>query len=244
MLSRIALFDRLSVEHLGELAQRIGSRLFASGELLFSENEQVDSLFVVSSGVVRLSRRTSSGESIRIGEESAPCVLITPGLFDRGSNCATAAAATDVSAYVLRPRAFKLFCRQHPNILLCLLAEISRRLRQTSEFIDLVTVGSIRQRVARALLDRMNECGSPVFHLPCSQAKLALSIGTVREVVFRHLKQLQSEGVLHFHGSEFVVDDLRSLQAAAGGKIGSAQIFGPHTTPSIPAYMAPGSGRR
>lgn len=244
VLSKIALFDGLSVERLGGLAQWARARLYASGELLFSENDLVDSVFVLSSGVIRLSRRTSSGQNIVIGEESAPCILITPGLFDRGSNCVTATAATEASAYVLRPRAFKRFCRQHPNILLCLLAEISRRLRQTSEFIDLVTVGSIHQRVARALLDCMDECGNAAFHLPCSQAKLALSIGTVREVVFRHLKQLQSEGILHFHGSEIVVADLNALRDAAGSRIGSEHIFGPHATPSIPAYMAPGRGRR
>jgi CRP/FNR family transcriptional regulator len=76
-------------------------------------------------------------------------------------------------------------------LLLRLLTDISRRVRQTSDFIDLITVGSIRQRVARVLIDLVDECGNPAINLPCSQAKLGRSIETVREVVFWPLKHLQ-----------------------------------------------------
>jgi CRP/FNR family cyclic AMP-dependent transcriptional regulator len=220
------------------LAGRAVRREYACGEVLFDEREPAIELFVLSAGVVRLTRRTSSGVSIVIGEETAPCILITPGVFDGGSNCVTAAAACDGLAHVLEPGVFKQFCLDHPKILLRLLTDISRRIRQTSDFIDLVTVGSIRQRVARVLLDLVDECGNSAINLPCSQAKLALSIGTVREVVFRHLKHLQTEGVLHFHGSEIVVDNLGALQTAAGARIGSSHVFGPHATPAIPAYIA------
>ena len=220
------------------LAQRAARREYVCGEVFFEEREPANELFLLSTGTVRLTRRTSSGESIVVGEETAPCILITPGVFDGGNNCVTAAAASDGLAHVLEAGTFKRFCMDHPNVLLQLLTDFSRRIRQTSEFIDLVTVGSIRQRVARVLLDLVDDCGDAAINLPCSQAKLALSIGTVREVVFRHLKHLQSEGVLHFHGSEIVVDNLGALQVAAGAPIGSSHVFGPYATPAIPAYIA------
>jgi CRP-like cAMP-binding protein len=219
------------------LAQRASRREYACGEVLFDENEPADELVILSAGTVRLTRQTSSGESIAVGEESAPCILITPGVFDGGTNCVTGVAASNGVAYVLQPSVFEQYCLDNPKFLLRLLTDISRRVRQTSDFIDLITVGSIRQRVARVLLDLVDECGNPAINLPCSQAKLALSIGTVREVVFRHLKHLQSDGVLHFHGSEIVVDNLGALQVAAGARIGSSHVFGPNATPAIPAYI-------
>jgi CRP-like cAMP-binding protein len=237
-LARTPLFAAVGSRECAELAKDAVRRQCAAGEVLFLESDSAGGVFVVARGTIRLRRLTSTGGEIVIGEESAPCCLITPGLFDGGSNCVTAAAKEDALVFIVPPPVFKEFCRTHPDILLHLLADVSRRVRQTSDFIDLVTVGSIRQRVARVLLDLVDECGNPAFNLPCSQSRLALSIGTVREVVFRHLKQLQSEGVLHFHGSEMVIDNIAALQSVAGAQIGSEHVFGPHATPSIPAYIA------
>jgi CRP-like cAMP-binding protein len=75
---------------------------------------------------------------------------------------------------------------------------LATRLRKTMELVGLRTIGSIRERLAYDLLDRASrvqlETGQLIVE--ASQAVLADSIGTSREVAGRQLAVLRSEGMI------------------------------------------------
>lgn len=236
-LASVPLFARITPHDRRQLAKTAVVARFSAGEVFFNQDERADRMFMLTAGAVSLTRRSLTGQAMPIGQEIAVRALITPGLFDGGSAHVTATALGNCAALIVPASAFAALCSKYPEIPFSVLAEFSRCMRRATDFIDLLTIGSIRQRVARVLFDLVDESGASALHLPCTQAKLALSIGTVREVVFRHLKQMQSEGVLHFHGSAIVIDDLAALRLAAGAPPGSEHVFGPRATPSIPAYI-------
>jgi CRP/FNR family transcriptional regulator, cyclic AMP receptor protein len=82
---------------------------------------------------------------------------------------------------------------------------------------------TVRQRVARHLLDlvaqevRVTGEPQPVLTVPVTQRQLAESVGTVREVVVRVLRDLREAGVIRTHADHIdVVDPIRLSQEQGG----------------------------
>jgi len=95
------------------------------------------------------------------------------------------------------------------------LAVIGRRLRHLVAIVESVTFGSVRQRLARALLEFRDQAGSDLFSMPVTHQELAQRLGTVREVVSRNLGRFQSEGVLRLAGRELQLLDRAALEREA-----------------------------
>ncbi len=80
---------------------------------------------------------------------------------------------------------------------LALIAEITRRLQDIYATLASNTFGSMRERVARHLLDLATEAThTERLVAPVTQQALADDVGTVREVVARVLRDLRSEGLI------------------------------------------------
>jgi CRP-like cAMP-binding protein len=218
------------------LLGRAAEQIYARNSILWKEGDATEGLFLLDSGALRLTRETGDSHANVLGEESGPAAILTPGVFDGGPNCTSARAVTDCFVRLLpRPELLDL-CHENPDLLLKMAAALSCRDRRTAEFIDLVTVASVRQRVAHLLLDLMRQNGTQHLELPYSHSTLAQGLGTVREVLFRSLKQLQSEGVLHFRGSDIIVENARALREAAG--ISDRPVFTRYATSPTPRYLA------
>lgn len=174
------------------------------------------------------------GGSVVRREQTAPAALMTAGLFDGGLNWATASASSGCTIYVLRRKPFVRFCRRNPHLTIRLLSEVGGHLRRTSAFIDLITAGGTCQRPARVLLDLMDEGGSARFALPYSHAELGARLGTVRELIYRNLKLIESRGVLQFSGKE-ITERVAALSAVARVYSGAVRVFESQAAPPIPA---------
>jgi CRP/FNR family transcriptional regulator len=235
---RMRLAETLDARWYKLLLHRAEERTCARTCALWIEGAPTEGLFLLESGTLRLTRKDRCGQQIAVGEESAPSAILTPGLFDGGPNCITAIALTDCTVHVVARSSFLALCQQNPDLLLKLIAALCRRDRRTADFVDLVTVGNVRQRVARLLLDLMRQNGNKRLALPHSHGTLAQTLGTVREVLFRSLKHLQSEGVLRFRGSEIVIEDEQALSQAAGNHDDADLVFDRHATSPTPRYLA------
>jgi CRP-like cAMP-binding protein len=235
ILLQTAAFAALGPRRCAVLALQAVERIHAKGEAVFSEGSPSEGVFLLAQGGLRLSVRTALGGSLVLRNQAAPATIITAGLLDAGPNCATATATSRSTVYVLSRDVFIGFCRRNPDFAVRLLSEIGTHLRRTSAFIDLITASGISQRLARVLIDLMNEAGVPDFVLPCSQTELASRLGTVRELVNRNLRLLEARGVLHCFGRRIVVTDVPALIAAAGPSASAAPVFEPHASPPNPA---------
>ncbi|MGC4056038.1 MAG: helix-turn-helix domain-containing protein [Paludibaculum sp.] len=80
--------------------------------------------------------------------------------------------------------------------------------------IEAVTFGSVRQRLAQALLQAERESDGSV-QIPLTHEELALRLGTVREVVSRNLARFQAEGMVRIVKRQIEIADRGALQAEA-----------------------------
>ena len=147
--------------------------------------------------------------------DAAPASVAEVPLFDGGGYPASVIAIDEVVAYLIGKREFRQVCREQPEVSLKVLAVVGRRLRHLVAIVESVTFGSVRQRLARALLEFRDQAGADLFSMPVTHQELAQRLGTVREVVSRNLGRFQSEGVLRLAGRELQLLDRATLEREA-----------------------------
>jgi CRP/FNR family transcriptional regulator len=106
-------------------------------------------------------------------------------------------------------------CRQRPEVALKVLGVVGERLRQLVSIVEGVTFGSVRQRLARSLLDFGAQAGKPSFPFPVTHQELASRLGTVREVVSRNLSRFQAEGLVRIERKTISLIDPVGLEREA-----------------------------
>jgi CRP/FNR family transcriptional regulator len=193
------------------LAQRAIEKRYAPGEALFHEGEECSGLFVLGQGSVKIFKTSSSGREVMLAVESAPSSVAEVPLFDGGPYPATVSALDHVVAYLISKQDFRAVCHNHPEVPLKVLNMVGRRLRTLVSVVESVTFGSVRQRLARLLLDFADQEGRDSFLLPITHQELALRLGTVREVISRNLSRFQAEGLLRMQRREISLLDRAGL---------------------------------
>ncbi|MDX2150883.1 MAG: Crp/Fnr family transcriptional regulator [Bryobacteraceae bacterium] len=213
--AKTALLGGLTPEEREGIAALAGVRRFGAGDTLFYEGDACEGLWVIGSGSVKIVKTSASGRQITLAVEAAPSSVAEVPLFDGGAYPASTVALTDGVAFVLHKRDFQRFCESHPQVPLKVLAVVGKRLRMLVQLIESVTFGSIRQRVARALLEFRAEAGDDRFALPVTHEEFANRLGTVREVVSRNLSRFQTEGMIRMEKGQLQILNRSGLESEA-----------------------------
>jgi CRP-like cAMP-binding protein len=96
VLRQAALFEGLSVEQVRSIAALCHERTFRSGEIITTQGERGDELFVVSQGFVEVTLADSGGGEARTVVQLGPGQIVGEmSLVDRGPRSATVRALTD-----------------------------------------------------------------------------------------------------------------------------------------------------
>lgn len=215
VFQQLSLFAGLTAAEIGSLAERAVEKRYSPGEVLFHEGEPCSGLFVIAQGTVKIFKTSGSGREIMLGIESAPSSVAEVPLFDGGPYPAAVRAVDEVVAYHISKQDFQLACRQNPDLPLKVLAVVGLRLRHLVRIVESVTFGSVRQRLAAALLEFGQQAKHDSFPLPVTHEELALRLGTVREVVSRNLSRFQAEGLLRVQKREIQLLDIEGLEREA-----------------------------
>jgi len=215
IFQQVPLFAGLTPAEIGSLAERTVEQRYSPGEVLFHEGERCSGLFLIAQGSVKIYKTSRAGREIMLAIESAPSSVAEVPLFDGGPYPATVSAVDEVLAFFIAMLDFQQACRQNPDLPLKVLTVVGQRLRHLVRTVESVTFGSVRQRLARALLEFAQHAGADSFPLPATHEELALRLGTVREVVSRNLVRFQAESLLRMHKREIHLLDRTGLQREA-----------------------------
>ena len=204
------------------LASRTVRKIFADGELLFSEGEPCSGLHIIAQGRVRIFKTSASGrEQVLAVNVPGESVAELP-VFDGGPYPASAVAIENTEIAFISRRDFHAFCVEHPEVSLKVLSVVGARLRRLVGIIEELSFTTIRQRLIAVLVKLAQNDGTATnrgieFLLPATHQELAHQLGTVRELISRNLMRLQAEGLLEVDARQIVVKDLKGLMALLEG---------------------------
>jgi CRP/FNR family transcriptional regulator len=214
-LSAIDLFAVLPPAEREHLAQLAVIRRFEAKETLFDEGQPCEGIWIVANGSVRIYKITPGGRQIVLAVQDGPATVAEVPVFDGGPYPATVITQEPCEAMLIRRDDFLACCRRNPELTMKFLAVFSARLRHLVAFVERVTFGSVRQRLAQTLIEMADTAGKPSFAMPETHEDLANRLGTVREVVSRNLGRFQSEGLIRMNRRDLQILDQAGLAAEA-----------------------------
>jgi CRP-like cAMP-binding protein len=211
-LATIPLFSGLPEEELERFAELTRERSYPKGSVILFQDDPGDSLFVLRAGRVKV---------VLIGEDGREVILgvLEPGahfgelaLIDDQPRSAHVIAMEDAQLLVLRREDFKRRVEANPTVAWALLTELSRRLRRADVKIGGLVLLDVPGRIARLLLDLVDESGSEQIEKPLTHQTIAQMIGASRETVSRAMKDFQDAGLIRVERRRISIGDRDALE--------------------------------
>lgn len=176
-------------------------------------------LELVLSGLVRVQVAAPDGRSLTIRYCRRGALMGAATLYAEAVGPFSIQALTDAELLRLDPGRVVWHARRDARIANVLLAETSERVMTFIAEFSGHAFGTVRQRVARHLLDLAAvDPRSEELVASISQQELADAIGTVREVVVRVLRELRTQGCVRTRRDGIVIVDPERLSAVAAAQ--------------------------
>jgi CRP/FNR family transcriptional regulator len=195
---------------LEELMTGAVSESVPAGSMTRWEGDTVPLIELVVSGLVRVFVTAPDGRTLTVRYCRPGALMGVFSVFVRPYVLpASAQALVDAEVLKISPIVARQLAARDGRVAMALLADLSERVQNFIAEIPGSAFTTVRQRVARHLLDlasqRMSERGELVVFV--SQRDLAEAVGTVREVVVRVLRELRQEGVVRTERDRILIVD-------------------------------------
>lgn len=217
-LKKVDLLADLEDSDLQILASAAITRRYDPGEMIFSEGDPCEGLYVVQSGLVKILKVSASGREQVLTLEGPGASIAELPVFDGGNYPASASAVLASRLLFIGKRDIRRLCLEHPEVALKVLRVVSARLRRLVTIVEELSFTTVHHRLAAYLLRQARNHGKRTargveFTFSISNQELASRIGTVRELVSRNLSRLQAVGLIKLDGRTVVIPDLKALDA-------------------------------
>jgi CRP/FNR family cyclic AMP-dependent transcriptional regulator len=217
LLKKVSLFSALDDQELSGLASHMRRRTLRKDTIVFHKDQAGDALYLIESGHVRIFLPTEAGGELIVEIARSGDVFGELALLDGRPRSASAETIEDTSLYVLSRDDFQRFVSATPQFATSLIALLSTRIRQVTEYAESMAFLDIHGRVARALLQLAERHGTRTDHgteiaFDMTQSELASMIGATRERVNRALTSFRSQGLIEFRGKKIVLLDPARLK--------------------------------
>lgn len=210
-VSLVPMFHNLTADEKWEVAQITRALTVSKGEGIYAMGDQVDSLYVIHSGLVKIYRLSDTGKEQVLR-------VLRPGnffgelaLFSKSPMTDFAESLEECTMCVIDGSALKGLMVKYPEISLKVLEELSRRLVRTEQLLEDISLHSVERRLAQALLDLSGE--GREIELEMSKRDLASQIGMTSETLSRKLTSFQEQGLIEQVGQrKIIIKDRAGLE--------------------------------
>lgn len=212
-ISLVPIFNHLENKQMQEIMRVTKSGSYKKGELIYRDGDRSDSLYIVSSGKIRIYRLSESGKEQLVR-------ILYPGdftgelaLFRESIHKSYAETMKDTSVCMITRSDLQEFLLKFPSISLKILSEFSNRLdiseTQTTRF----ATEKVETRVAFFLAECIDDQEESMeIELPMTKKDLASYLGTTPETISRKLAEFEDEGYIRQKsGKKIEILDLDGL---------------------------------
>lgn len=212
-VSLVPIFNHLDHEQMEEIMKATRSASYKKGEIIYSEGDRSDSLYIVSRGKIKIYRLSESGKEQLVR-------ILLPGdftgelaLFRESIHEAYAEAMSDTDVCLITRADLQVFLMKYPSISLRILSEFSNRLAASEKQTTRFATENVETRLALFLAECVEDENEPVeIYLPMSRKDLASYLGTTPETISRKLTDLEQAGYIkQLTGRKIKILDLDGL---------------------------------
>jgi len=161
---------------------------------IFDIGSACEQYLLLSKGSVGVKMLTKNGKSVLLYrvQPGQSCIITTSCLLGNSRYPSFGETESDIEALGIPRQAFAKALDESGQFRHFVFDGLSQRLADVMQRLELINFTSIDSRLADALLTRATTDG----RLETTHEALAEEVGTAREVISRHLKKLETQGIL------------------------------------------------
>jgi len=186
-------------------------------EYLKIAGDKLQQIGVVLSGVVALSKETSSGNRVIINLLEAGEIFGEMAAYsDQKSWPVTVSAHTDCTVMFFSTDKIVGCCGNvcycHQKLILNMLKIVSNRALLLNKKVEYHSLKTLRCKIATYLLDEYAKGGKSTFQLTLNRNELAEFVNATRPSLSRELGKMRDEGLIDFFSTAIKIKDLEALK--------------------------------
>jgi CRP-like cAMP-binding protein len=219
-LAHVPLFEGLPVDTLVTIVSLAHAQPLQAGELFFSEGEQAEAFFVLTSGRVKLSQLTPEGHQVVLRLIGPGDAFGGVGAFGEATYPVSAEAVEASIALAWTSATMRHLFETESTIALNALHFVSGRLHDLQRRYRQLMTERVERRVARAVLRLVHDAGRRVdagieISFPVSRQDIAEMTGTTLYTVSRLLSAWEARGIVQSGRQHIVLTKPHALVAIA-----------------------------
>lgn len=195
-ISKAALFEGLSGDEFERVKQRTIERTYPKGAVVFSEGEQTDGLYIVSSGLVKVFKLHTDGREKTLDILKPGQYLGEVSLFGSSIRSASVETLEPTKFLIIPSTDLRILLLETPSLAVKIIEMLSGRLREANRQIQELAFMNSRSRVICNLINLAEVHGRAEGSGVCIDVRLTHSefaklAGVSRETVTKVLQELQ-----------------------------------------------------
>lgn len=207
----------VDLEH---LSRDYAAKTFNKKDIIFMEGNTANSLYLIESGAVKTYKTSENGKELVTGLcSSGHFVGQLSLLSDHGTYIESAAVLEDAVLFEIPKLDFTTLILGNKDIANKFVSLISNNLVEVQEQLLNIAFSSVRQRVAKALLDLHNKgilTNNENDGISIAREDFAGLIGTATETAIRMLTEFKEEGLITIgYARKIMVEDKEALENIA-----------------------------
>ena len=216
LLKTVSLFWDLDKTELGYISDKMVSKKFENGNLIFLEESEGKNLFFVVEGSVKVTRLSKDGREVILAMLNAGDFFGEMSLLDGEARSANVIALEKTEVLSLNRGDFLVVLHDYPKIAIQLLKEMTSRLRKSDRQIVSLSLSDAEKRIALCIVRFADEQGVikngqvTIPKIPIQQ-DIANMAGTSRETVSRAMSLLTEEKYIERNGKELKILNYKSF---------------------------------
>jgi CRP/FNR family cyclic AMP-dependent transcriptional regulator len=217
VLQEVPIFSGLGPKELEKISAVAHQRMYRKDQVILIEEEAGQTLFILMSGQVKISRISEEGREVILAVMSEGDFFGELSLLDGQSRSANVIVLKDAEMLLINRDDFLSLLKEFPMIAIQLLREMAGRMRRSDSQIKSLSLKNATGKVTGTLHRLAEDIGQrdsnqvEIVSLP-TQQDLANMAGTSRETISRVLQKLISDKYIAKDGSKLTILDYEKFK--------------------------------
>lgn len=203
----VPIFADLDNEAIEKISNIGNKKSYPKDSIILMEEEAGSALFVIIRGKVKVARTSNDGKEVILSILGESDFFGEMAILDGLTRSATVTATEETELFIIERTEFLKLLREHPEVSISLLYELTTRLRAADMKIKSLSLKDAEGKVATVILQLADDVGMikqgivEIDKLPLQQ-DLANMAGTSRETISRTLHAFAKKGLVELDGSK------------------------------------------
>lgn len=210
LLGNVELFSSLSSSELDQIVGRLKIRRLRRGEVILTEEDTNQYMYVILDGKVKVVRISADGKEVILAMHQAGDFFGELSLIDNQTTPAMVLAAEKSVVAIISREDFHLLISTEGKVLDTLLRSLCGRLRDSWSRIQLLSFNTSSERIRSLFVQLAHKYGKKtpegtLLNIRLTHQDIADMTGVARETATRVIDKLHREGVIKVVRSKFVL---------------------------------------